>query len=59
MALKEAGLILLFAGDTPGSTAYGEFPIPLVPGTYQILEGHYKPKDTEEVFIYRFRPQTP
>lgn len=59
MTLKEAGLILLFAGDTPGSTAYGEFPIPLASGTYQILEGHYKPSDTEEVFIYRFRPQSP
>jgi len=56
IALTQPGLILLFAGDKPGRTAYGEYPIPIDPGSYQILEGHYKPTAVEEVYIYRFRP---
>lgn len=57
MTLKEAGLILLFAGDKPGSIAYGEFAIPLEPGSYRILEGHYKSGATDEVYVYRFQPK--
>lgn len=59
MILKEAGLILLFAGDTPGNTAYGESAIPINPGSYRILEGHYKSGTKEEMFIYRLQPKIP
>jgi hypothetical protein len=59
MTLKESGLILLFAGDSPGNTAYGENAIPIAPGTYRILEGHYKAGTTEEIFIYRLQPKSP
>jgi hypothetical protein len=57
LTLKEAGLILLFAGDKPGSTAYGEYTIPVEPGTYRILEGHYTKGTSEEVYIYRLQPK--
>lgn len=58
MALTKPGLILLFAGDKPGSTAYGEVAIPIDPGSYRILEGHYKaPTTIEEIYIYRFQPK--
>lgn len=56
MTLKEAGLVLLFAGDVPGRTAYGEYAIPIEPGSYRILEGHYKLGATEAVYVYRFQP---
>lgn len=59
MTLKESGLILLFAGDSPGNTAYGENAIPITPGTYRILAGHYKAGATEEVYIYRLQPKIP
>jgi hypothetical protein len=58
MTLTKPGLILLFAGDKPGSTAYGEFAIPIEAGSYCILEGHYKARNWEEGYIYRLRPQT-
>lgn len=58
LALKEPGLILLFAGDAPGNTAYGEHDIPIEPGRYQILEGHYKVGDKEELYVYRLQPKT-
>jgi len=57
MTLAQPGLILLFAGDKPGSTAYGEYAVPLDPGSYEILEGHYKPAATEEVYVYRLQPK--
>ena len=57
MTLTKPGLILLFAGDKPGNTAYGEHPIPIPPGSYQILEAHYKGGATEEVHMYRLRPK--
>jgi hypothetical protein len=57
MTLRKPGLILLFAGDTPGSTAYGEYAIPIEAGSYCILEGHYKGRNWEEVYVYRLRPQ--
>ena len=57
ISLTKPGLILLFAGDKPGSTAYGEYPIPIEPGTYDILEGHYKAGTTEEVYLYRLKPK--
>jgi hypothetical protein len=54
--LNQPGLILLFAGDKPGNTAYGEHDIPIGAGSYRILEGHYRPQTNEEVFIYRLQP---
>lgn len=59
IALTQPGLILLFAGDKPGSTAYGEYPIPIDPGGYRILEGHYKVGTSEEAYIYRLQPKNP
>jgi hypothetical protein len=59
MTLTQPGLILLFAGDKPGGTAYGEYALPIDSGSYQILEGHYKAAAAEEVYIYRFRPNVP
>jgi len=55
--LAKPGLILLYAGDKPGSTAYGEYAIPIAAGNYQIFEGHYKAGATEELYVYRFRPK--
>jgi hypothetical protein len=57
MTLTEPGLILLFAGDQPGKTAFGELPIPIEPGGYRILEGHYKGGTNEEIYVYRLRPK--
>jgi len=57
MTLSESGLILLFAGDKPGSTAYGECPIPIESGSYRILEGHYKGDTNEEIYVYRLQPK--
>jgi hypothetical protein len=57
MTLTEPGLILLFAGDKPGSTAYDEYAIPIEAGSYRILEGHYKAGTTEEIYVYRFKPK--
>jgi Immunity protein 21 len=54
--LNQPGLILLFAGDKPGNTAYGEHDIPIDAGGYRILEGHYNPQTNEEIFIYRLQP---
>jgi hypothetical protein len=59
MTLTESGLILLFAGERPGSTAYGQYPIPIAPGSYRILEGHYKGGTNEEIYIYRLQPKLP
>jgi hypothetical protein len=58
LTLTQAGLILLYAGDSPGNTAYGEYPIPIEPGNYRILKGQYKVGKTEEVNIYRLQPKT-
>ena len=54
--LDEPGLILLFAGDRPGDTAYGERPIPIDAGTYRVLEGQYRLGQKEAVTIYRLQP---
>ncbi len=57
MTLNESGLILLFAGDKPGHTAFGELPIPIEPGNYRILEGHYIGGTNEEIYVYRLQPK--
>jgi len=58
MTLTESGLILLFAGDKPSSATYGEHPILIEPGSYRILEGHYKVGTAEEVYVYRLQPKS-
>ena len=57
ITLTKSGLVLLFAGDTPGSSAYGEYAIPIEAGSYCILEGHYKSRNWEELYVYRLRPK--
>ncbi len=56
MTLTEPDMILLYSGDRPGNTAYGEYAIPIDAGSYEILEGHYKAGVADEVYIYRFQP---
>jgi hypothetical protein len=58
ITLTQPGLILLFAGDKPGITSYGEYPIAIDPGSYRILEGHYKVGQKDEVYVYRLRPKS-
>jgi hypothetical protein len=58
MLLKGTGLILLYAGDKPGSSSYGEFAIPIEAGTFRILEGHYKSGASEELYVYRLQPKS-
>jgi hypothetical protein len=54
--LLEPGLILLFAGDRPGSSAYGEYQISIPAGSYRILEGTYSVGAVEAMTIFRLRP---
>jgi hypothetical protein len=50
--LEVPDLLLLLAGDTPTTTAYGVHHIPLPSGTYKVLTATYK-KPGESVIIYR------
>jgi hypothetical protein len=54
--LDAPGLILLYSGDRPGDTVYGEHPIPIEAGSYGVLEGKYRVAHQEAVTIYRLRP---
>jgi hypothetical protein len=54
--LDEPGLILLYSGDRPGDTVYGEHHIPIETGSYRVLEGQYRVGQKEAVTIYRLRP---
>jgi hypothetical protein len=56
LKLDVAGLILLYAGDRPGQTIYGEHDIPNDAGAYRILEGRYSVAQKEAVTIYRLQP---
>jgi hypothetical protein len=40
--LPEGGADLMFAGDHPGQSVYGEVSIPIEPGVYHILKGSYE-----------------
>ncbi len=53
--LDAPGMILMYAGDRPGSVVYGEHAIAIAAGEYDVLEGNYKTAK-EEVRIYRLRP---
>ena len=53
--LAEDDAILLYAGDVPGDTSYGEYKVPLPAANYQVLEGVYE-NGRDKVIIYRVRP---
>jgi hypothetical protein len=52
--LESPDVFLLYAGDTPTSTAYGVHRIPLPAGTYRVLSGNYAAPG-EAVIIYRLQ----
>ncbi|MEZ6052000.1 MAG: hypothetical protein R3C02_11515 [Planctomycetaceae bacterium] len=58
VSLTEPDLVLLFAGDRPGDTAYGEYRIPLSSGNYRILEGRFSDPASGTLNIYRLAPTT-
>ena len=40
--IPEGGVTLMFAGDHPGKSVYGEEIIPIQPGTYRIIRGWHE-----------------
>jgi hypothetical protein len=52
--LEVPDVFLLYAGDTPSSTAYGVHRIPLPAGTYRVLSGTYNGPG-ESVAVYRLQ----
>jgi hypothetical protein len=58
ITLSQPGMVLMYSGEPLGSTAYGQYSIPINPGAYNILAGTYNPNATNEVHIYRFQPKT-
>jgi hypothetical protein len=54
LQFKEPGAYLLFAGDTPNSTAYGVHRLPVQPGKYKLLVGTYT-MPGETVTVYRLK----
>jgi len=57
LRLEQPDAFLLYAGDTPTSTAYGVHRIPLAAGTYHVLAGNYSGPG-EAVTVYRLKPGT-
>jgi hypothetical protein len=55
LVLRDVDAFLLFAGDTPTSTAYGVHRVTIPPGKYKILIGTYAAQG-ESVTIYRLKP---
>jgi hypothetical protein len=55
LQLREPDAFLLFAGDTPASTAYGVHRVTIPAGKYKILVGTYTAPG-ESVTIYRLKP---
>jgi hypothetical protein len=55
LRLPEPNAFLLFAGDTPTSTAYGVYKITMPAGSYKILVGTFTAPG-ESVTIYRLKP---
>jgi hypothetical protein len=53
--LAEPDAFLLFAGDTPSSTAYGVHRVTIAAGKYAILVGTYSAQG-ESVSVYRLKP---
>lgn len=58
LQLREPDAFLLFAGDTPSSTAYGVHRVPIPAGKYNVLVGTYSAPG-ESVTIYRLKPAGP
>ena len=56
LVLPSPDMVLLFAGEAPGTTAYGQCNIPIAAGTYRILQGDYSPAANEKLIIYRLQP---
>ena len=56
--LESPDAFLLFAGDTPTSSAYGVYRVPLAAGTYHVLSGSYVGPG-ESVIIYRLQRTGP
>lgn len=55
LQFREPDAFLLFAGDTPTSTAYGIHRVKIPAGKYQVLIGTYSAK-AESVTLYRLLP---
>lgn len=55
LQLNEPDAFLLFAGDTPSSTAYGVHRVKIPAGKYKVLVGTYTAAG-ESVTIYRLQP---
>jgi len=53
--LHEPDAFLLFAGDTPSSTAYGVHRVKIPAGKYNVLVGTYTASG-ESVTVYRLQP---
>jgi hypothetical protein len=51
-----SGGLLLWAGDKPGGTTYGESIIPTKAARYSVFSAHYKGPGVDEVDIYRLIP---
>jgi immunity protein 21 of polymorphic toxin system len=52
--IPEGGLTLMYSGDRPGHSEYGEVSVPLKAGTYQVLKGSFQ-NDLGKVMIARVR----
>jgi hypothetical protein len=55
LQLHEPDAFLLFAGDTPSSTAYGVHKVRISAGKYNVLIGTYTAQG-ESVTVYRLQP---
>jgi hypothetical protein len=55
LQFREPDAFLLFAGDTPTSSAYGVHRVKIPAGKYQVLIGTYSAKG-ESVTLYRLLP---
>jgi hypothetical protein len=55
LQLREPDAFLLFAGDTPSSTAYGVHPVKIPAGQYNVLVGTHSAAG-ESVTVYRLQP---
>jgi len=55
LQLHQPNAFLLFAGDTPSSTAYGVYQVKISAGKYNVLVGTYTAQG-ESVTIYRLQP---
>lgn len=52
--IPEGGLTLMYSGDRPGHSEYGELNVPLKAGAYRVLKGSFE-NDLGKVMIARLR----